>query len=688
MTRITAAIALSALSTCQLPAQRGFIPPVTKSQVEFAQSANSPTQVEWSSDGRRAGYLVRPAVGKPELLIVDAATGQRETARVPDWVTYFHWAPLGTALLLAGDRQLSWLDVPSNRLLDLVTGTEALADAKISPDGRWVAYVRSHNLYVVDNGGRQRAITNGGSDDTLKGDLDFQYAKAFGLTTAYWWAPDSSTIAYLESDWPVAANSADEPRHFVLPGGRLPQMRVFITSVDNSSEGREISLDGTGVYVTRVDWLRDSRHIALERLNREQNEIKLLVAECASGQSHTILTERDQYWVNLPNDLYFFKDGRRLLWSSERSGYRHLYLYGTEGRFIRQITRGDWQIDALSGVDEVHNTVYFTAGLKKPLESQLYRVTLDDADAVPVTKDAGWHTPLLSPRLDRFVDTYSTASTPPRVNLMSIQGDLVANVSNGPAEQGPRPEFLTIRLHDQTPLAAMMIKPSDFDAHRKYPVIVYTHDGPDGRVVQDGWGGWPTVWHQFMAKRGFLILAVDTRGSAGYGHLFEEPIHYRFGAREVADLREVVGYLRGLPFVDPNRLGIWGSGYGGHVVIHTMLEFADGFKEGFADSPITDWKLSSALFSEKYLGLLPQRAKSYDDSNAFDFAWALQGRLLIAANIYGRENGFENVLAIEKELMKKGKSADVLVFPMASHVDDRVPLTALLERMTAFFGEL
>ena len=691
MTRTTVAIALGALCACQLPAQRASIPPVTKGLVAFAQSANPPRHVEWNADGNQAAYLVRSPASKPQLLTVDATSGRCQPISIPDWVTYFQWARSGTALLMAGERQLAWLDLPSKRLTDLVTGAEALADAQISPDGRSVSYVQSHNLYIVDTaGGRPRAITNSGSDNVFKGDLDSRYAKAFGLTTAYWWSPDSSAIAYLESDWPPASNVTSERRHFIFPGGRLPQMRVYVAGVDSPGTAREIPLDPTDVYVTRVDWLPDSRHIALERLNREQTEIKLVIAACATGKSHTILTERDLYWINLPNDLYFFKDGRRFLWSSERSGYRHLYLYATEGNLIRQITHDARQVYALSGVDESNNTVYFTGAVKSPLESHLYRVTLadPDADAVPLTKDAGWHVPLLSPRLDRFVDTYSTAGAPPRVDLMSIQGGLVATISNGPPDQGPRPDFFTIRLHDRTPLAAVMIKPPDFDANRKYPVIVYTHDGPDGRVVQNAWGGWPTVWHQFMAKRGFLILAVDTRGSNGYGHLFEEPIHYRFGAREIADLREVVAYLHKLPFVDPDRLGLWGSGYGGHIVVHAMLEFADGFKEGFADSPITDWTLSSAFFSEKYLGLLPQRAKSYDDSNAFDHAWALRGRLLIAANMHDPETPFDHVLTLENELMKEGKSADVIVFPAAGHVDDPVALTALLERMTAFFGGL
>jgi dipeptidyl-peptidase-4 len=671
--------------------------PATKDLVNLAASLDPPKQLEWSPDGTQAGYLLLPARGKPELLIVDATSGRSDALSIPEWVRYFHWAPSGEALLLANEHQLSWFDLASKTAKPLASETDSVLDAKVSPDGRRVSWVQSHNLHLMSvSEGRARAITIGGSDDVLKGELNAQYAAAFGLTTGYWWAPDSSEIAYLETDLRSVAkhqsvgdtDSSGKEQHYFLPGTPTPQVRILLASVSSGERTREVIAAGPKAYLTRVVWLHDSKSLAIERLNREQNEIELLIAECATGHSHTILTERDLYWINLPNDLYFFKDGRRFLWSSERGGSRHLYLYQTNGNLIKQITHGNWDVYAVSGVDEQRNVVYFTGSLKSPLESHLYRVPVDSGDVSPLTVAAGWHTPMLSPRLDRFLDTYSATTKPPSVDLLNEEGATLAHVGEAQAEQGPMPETLTIRLHDQTPLAAMMIKPPDFNATLKYPVIVYTYDGPDGRVVKNAWGGWPLLWHQFMAKRGYVILMVDARGSGGYGHLFEEPIHYRFGARELADLREVVSYLRELPFVDRNRLGIWGIGYGGHTVVHAMLEFSDGFKEGFADSPITDWMLSSGFFSEKYLGLLPQRAYSYGDSNAFDHAGALKGRLLVAANLYDREVHFEHILALQKELMRKGKSADVLVFPSADHVSDPVLLTALLERMTAFFGEL
>ena len=665
-------------------AQRGFVPPETGKLVKLAASLDPQTQLEWSADGKQVAFLRLPGsgAGTQELLIVDAESGANHMVNAPEWVRYLHWTPSGKALILADEHKVAWFDILSGTERLLVSRPESVFDVKISPNGRWVSWIESHNLHVMNvDDGRSHAITVGGTDIFRKGELDPQYAKAFGLMTGYWWAPDSMRIVYL------AMNTGGQT--YFVPGGALPKIQVLLAELASKEPAREIVAANSKPYVVRVEWLAASKRLVIERLNREQNEIELSIADPVTGQSRGVFTERDQYWINFPNDLYFFSDEKRFLWSSERSGYRHLYLYQADGTLLKQLTHGNWEVHALSGVDESRNALYFTGSFKSPLESHVYRTSLDGADPSPLTVQAqGWHAPTLSPRLDRLLDSHSSVTTPPGVDLLNVDGSLVTHLGAVASEYGTLPEFLAIRLHDGTPLAAMMIKPPDFNAALKYPLIVYTYDGPNGRVVKNAWGGWPLLWHQFMAKKGYVILLVDTRGSAGYGHLFEEPLHFRFGARELADLREVVAYLRRLPYVDPNRLGIWGQGYGGHMVVHAMLEFPDGFKAGFADSPITDWTLSSGYFSEKYLGLLPERVHAYDESNAFDLAWALKGRLLIAANRYDPDVHFDHVLALEKELMKKGKSADVLVFPSADHLKDQGLLTALLERMTSFFSQL
>src|SRR5262249_47044624 len=275
----------------------------------------------------------------------------------------------------------------------------------------------------------------------------------------------------------------------------------------------------------------------------------------SSGQSNATLAEKDQYWINVSDDLRFLKDGKRFLWTSERTGYRHIYLYDLSGKELAQITKGEWEVSAIQAIDEAKNLVYFTATEKSPLERHLYRVSLDGSGLHRVTREDGTHA--INPSLDAtaFVDTYSNSMAPPRQDLLRADGSRIATISQSDATELSqyhlsKPEFLSVKSHDGIALNASMIKPPDFDPAKRYPVIVYTYGGPHAQVVLNSWGGPTFLWHQLMAQKGFIMFALDNRGSAGRGHLFEEPIHFRFGAQELSDQRDGAAYLKSLPFVD------------------------------------------------------------------------------------------------------------------------------------------
>ena len=616
----------------------------------------------------------------------------------------YQWAPNGTALLFQGPTALVWYDLNSQTPRTLVSGSKEIADPKISPDGHSVSFLRDHNLWLVGVAdAKERAFTQGGSEEIRKGELDWVYPEELEITTAYWWAPDSSAIAYLEMDetkvakYPLVSFSSTigeaEEERYPPAGGANPAVHVFVAPVNGAEARRMDTGENTDIYVARVNWLPDSKHVAIQRLNRAQTVLDLLVADAATGQTRTLLTEKDEYWINISNDLRFLKDGKRLLWSSERSGYRHLYLYDLEGKQLAQLTKGEWEVTGADAIDESRNLVYFTATAKSPLERHLFRVGLEGSAVSRITIHDGTHGVNMAPDASVFVDTFSDAMNPPRQELARADGSRLKVINeNKVAELATYHlspvQFLTLKTHDGVLLNGMMIKPPDFDAKRKYPVIVYTYGGPHAQVVLNAWGGRTFLWHEFMAQKGFIIFVLDNRGSAGRGHVFEEPIHFRLGAQELADQRDGVAYLKSQPYVDPDRIGIWGWSYGGHMTLHAMFEAAGDFKAGFAGGPVTDWHFYDTIYTERYLGLLPQREESYRESSPIQHVEGLKGKLLIAHGTGDDNVHFSNTLSVLNALIEAGKYPEVMPFPGRGHgVSDPSARVVLMRRVAQFFQD-
>ncbi len=403
------------------------------------------------------------------------------------------------------------------------------------------------------------------------------------------------------------------------------------------------------------------------------------------------LTEKDPYWINVSDDLFFLKDGKRFLWSSERSGYRHLYLYDLESKELAQLTRGDWEVAAVDGVDETRGLIYFTATEKSPLERHLYRVALDGSGFTRLTKEEGTHAAVLAPNASAFIDTFSNTAAPPRQDLCRADGSRIAAINENKVAEladfhlSPT-EFLSVKSHDGVQLNASIIKPPDFDPQKKYPVLVFTYGGPHAQVVRNAWGGATFLWHQLMAQKGYIIFALDNRGSAGRGHLFEEPIHFRLGAQELSDQRDGVAYLKTLPYVEGNRIGIWGWSYGGHMTLHAMFEASGEFKVGFAGGPVTDWCYYDSIYTERYMGLPQKNKVNYEESSPVKNAAHLKGKLLIAHGTGDDNVHFANTLAVMNDLIDAGKYVEVLAFPGRGHgVSDPPARRVLMQRVTQFF---
>ena len=714
-------------STAQQPATSGKALTVERIYSMPSLNGRLTRGLAWTPDGKRLSYFETKGAGKEaktELWVMDAANGERRLLVAADKLetilpadsskptqatglgrrapAQYQWAPDGAAILFQGPTALAWLDLKSQAGRTLVAGKAAIADPKISPDGKFVSFVRDHNLWLVNLADSQeRVVTSGGTEEIRKGELDWVYPEELEIKTAYWWSPDSSAIAYLEMDerkvsqYPLvdfsSPNGEAELERYPVAGGANPVVRVLVASA-RGGEPRAMDIGAeTDIYIPRVNWLNDSSHIAVQRLNREQNTLDLLIADAATGKTRTALSERDPNWINVSDDLYFFKDGKRFLWSSERSGYRHLYLYDLDGKQLAQLTKGEWEVTSLNAVEESKGVAYFTATEKSPLERQLYRVGVDGSGFTRVTKEEGTHDAVFAPNAATFYDTYSNTAAPPRQDLYRTDGSRVALINENKvvelADYHLSPvEFLTVKSHDGASLNASIIKPPNFDAQKKYPVLVSTYGGPHAQVVRNAWGGSTFLWHELMAQKGYIIFLLDNRGSAGRGHVFETPLHLRLGAQELSDQRDGVQYLKSLPYVDASRIGIWGWSYGGHMTLHAMFEAGDDFKAGFAGGPVTDWRYYDSIYTERYLGLPQKNEKGYRDSSPVKYTAQLKGKLLIAHGTGDDNVHFANTLTVINDLIEAGKYVEVLAFPGRGHgVSDPPARRILMQRVTHFF---
>jgi dipeptidyl-peptidase-4 len=697
--------------------------------------------IEWEPNSQRISYFDSDDSGE-DIVTRDAKTGHRKVlvgssvldAAMPPTVPSaiqstglgrveaprYLWSPRGTALLLIGTNELVLLDLGTMTPKTLVGDRSAsdpqsaeIDDPKFSPDGKWVSFVRGWNLWLADvANGELRQLTTGGSEALRMGDLDWLYPEELDCSTAYWWSPDSSKIAYYEMDerpvkrFPImdmssAAGNIDYTR-YPEAGAANPVVRVGVVSVDGGNTKWMDTGADTDVYLPRVVWLPDSQRVAIERLNRAQNRLDLLFCDVVSGESHSILTDTDPYWINVADDLYFFSDGKRFLWSSERTGFRHYYLYDISGKLIEQLTSGNWHISGSGGfgpgaashaaVDEGHGYIYFMANKDNVLGNQLFRLSLADKSITRITRQPGTHDVEIAPDDSAFADTYSNTMTPPRQDLYRIDGSRSAVINKNEVSELDSyhlsaPEFLTVAADDGTQLNAELIRPRDFNAKNKYPVLIDVYGGPQEQYVRNNWDYSDFLWDEMMAEKGYAIFRLDNRGSWGRGHAFEIPIYHHFGKIELEDQLSGVKYLKSLPWVDPSRIGIWGWSYGGTMTLEALFDAPDVFKAGAAISPVADWRLYDTAYTERYMGRPQDNPSGYYESSPINQAGKLEGKLLIAHGTGDDNVHFANTTELLNRFISLGRYPDDLVIlPGRGHsMTDSAGRIELFREIARFF---
>jgi dipeptidyl-peptidase-4 len=555
--------------------------------------------------------------------------------------------------------------------------------AKLSPDAARVGFVRNGNLFVVEReSGAETQLTFDDGEDISNG-----INKGFG-SDGWRWSPDGQRIAFLRADqrgvgsvplidYLTAYPKVDWTR-YPKAGDSNWKLRVGVIHVET---GRTTWLElggDTDQYFPRMKWTRDPRLLAVERLNRRQNQLDLLFADVETGAARVILTETDPYWVRIDDDLTFFTTRDEFLWTSQRSGYKHAYLYDYGGRLLKQITAGEWEMSAaraphaVLGIDEKDGWLYFLSNKDAIVEQHIYRVRLDGSRLERLTEEPGWHVASLSPDAAHFVTTFSRMNTPPQNSLHRSDGSRLRWVSRGELPGLARftmtePEFLTVRTSDGESLNAMMIKPAAFQASEKYPVILYAYGGVSSQTVVDRWDGDRRLWHQWMTEQGYIIFTIDNRGTGGRGKAFENFMYQNLGTWPLRDHIEAAKYLASLPYVDASRIGIWGWSAGGYLTCLALTEGSDYFSVGVSVAPVTNYRFYSSSWAERYMGPPRGNEAAYDREAVATYAHKLKGHLLLVHGIADDNVQLQNTVEVVKAFQAANKQFDLMLYPGLDH---------------------
>ena len=691
--------------------------PVTIDDVVNAP-VNTRGEIVWAPDGER--FVVAE---RGEVLLYEIRSGkerpvialdklQNAAIAVPpepvfDWTNRrvgehaVQWFADGKRLLVAASGDLFVVDVNKGRFEALTQTAEVEHDPKLSPDNRYISFRRGNDLYSLEVSSKiVTRLTTTGSDTLLNGRADWVYPEELDLDTAHWWSPDSRFIAYLQFDvshepvYPHASllNSRAilEPERYPNAGDPNADVRLgIVPAAGGETQWMDLG-DPRNTLLARVAWAPDSRAVVAMKLNRIQNKLDLLMADAASGTSHVLLHEEDPQWINIKAAPQFLPGGNQFLWTSERSGFRHIYLYDLAGKLEKQLTSGDWQVEDVAGVDAAHRRILFTSTEDNPTERQVYAIGLDGSGKARLSRTAGTHAISLSPNGEYYMDDFSSLSAPPSRTLFRTDGTQVRDFRAADKTAADfnilLPEIVQMKTADGTLLYGRIIKPAGFTASKKYPAVVVVYGGPGAQSVRNSWTG--LTWEQSLAHKGFVVWQLDNRGSLGRGHKFESVIYHNLGEQETKDQQEGIRYLIAQGYVDPQRIGMYGWSYGGYMTLFTVTHAPGLIKAAVAGAPVTNWRNYDSIYTERYMGLPEDDADGYRKSAPQSSAGAMEGtNLLIVHNIEDDNVHFQNSIQMAEALERAGKKFFMVVYPLKTHGVTGPVHKQLLEQETAFFED-
>lgn len=577
-------------------------------------------------------------------------------------------------------------DVATKTVTPLSAGGKQLF-ATFSPDGRRVAFVRDNNLFYVDLSNKQekQLTTTSARNKIINGGTDWVYEEEFSFAKAFFWSPDGAKIAFYTFDESQVKEYEMQlwgelyPRDYTFKypkaGEANSVVSVSVVDVGTGTVTRVDTGPEVDQYIPRVGWTATKDVLWVQRMNRLQNTLEILHAAAGTGKAEVVLRLTDKAYLEITNDLKYLTNKKQFILSSDQDGYNHLYLYDFSGKQPQQLTKGNWDVTDLVGIDEQQGRVYYVAAEVSPMEKHLYRVNLRGGDKQRLTTAKGTHRISMNPDFTYYLDYHSAANTPPTVSLHAApSGKLIKTLEENTALRAKLKQydlaplqFISFNTSENVQLNAWMIKPSNFDAAKKYPVLMFVYGGPGSQQVLDSWSGGNYFWFQMLAQQGYLVACVDNRGTGGRGAAFRKITYANLGHYETIDQIEGAKYFGSLPYVDKSRIGIWGWSFGGYMTSLALTKGADYFKTGIAVAPVTNWRFYDNIYTERYLKRPQENPAGYDENSPVTHAAKLKGNYLLIHGTGDDNVHFQNAVAMEEALIKANKQFQTFYYPNRNH---------------------
>ena len=677
--------------------------------------SQGPRSVNWINNGQAFSYLD----GQTTIKLFTPQTGQETVVFDGSQVTVpgktstftfgsFQWSKDSKNILFQSNfrpvyRRSGVSDYYSYSVADksLKLVAKDAQTAELAPDGSKIGYERGGNLFVFNFATQKETqLTNDAKYAFYNGRFGWVYEEEFGLAQAWEWSPDSKFIAFWQSDerqvpiYKLTDYKGFDEKYDSLPYPRVgdanPTVRIGVIEISNS-KNQWMGVPLEDGYIPRIYWTNQEGQLALMHLNRKQNRLRLFMANGRTGEARQVMEETAKTWVDVfdffagINHLMYFPAGvNEFYWLSDRDGFAHLYRYDYSGKLLNAVTSGPWEVTYVHHVDAKNRKVYFTSTEVSPLERQLFVADIDGKNKRRLTNTPGRHNVNVAPRVDApgtaddrgnglfYIDRYSNTTTPTQVELWDTIGTKIkvleanSRVSDFVGKNAiAGKELASFTTSDGQKIDISIVKPVDFDQNKKYPVMLDIYGGPGAQSVYNDFS--TSGWHQYLAQQGYVIVSVNNRGSGGYGRDFEKVVYEQLGKYESLDFAETAKYLAKQPWVDANRMAIRGHSYGGYMSSYTMLTYPGVFKVALVGAPVTDWRLYDSIYTERYMGLLPENEAKYNASAVTTYAKNLAGKMFIAHSTMDENVHVRNTFQLMNALEDAGKDADLRIYPPGAH---------------------
>ena len=581
-------------------------------------------------------------------------------------------------------------DTKTQKLQRLSDGKQRLAD--FSPDGTKVAFVRDNNIFVKDlETNTEKQITfDGKINHIINGTCDWVYEEEFGFTKAFFWSPDSRKIAFYRFDesrvkeYTLTFYGKLYPKLYTYKYPKAGEdnslVDIYVYNLENNTSAHMDAGQVTDQYLPRVKWTQDPGLLSVQRLNRLQNHLDILLCDANTGNSRVMYSEDNKWYIDITDNLFFLPDNEQYIITSEINGYNHIYLYNIRSGLVRQLTSGNWDVTEVYGYDENKKRVYYQSAQSSPMNREVAYVNLKGKGKI-ISGKAGTNSASFVKNFKYFINTWSDANTPPVITLNQADGKQIRMLEDNHAlveklkgyRISPK-EFFTISspaftLPDSSTVSlnAWKIMPYDFNPSKKYPVLLTIYGGPGAQTVLNSWGYFNYMWYQMLAEQGIMVISVDNRGTGARSELFKKMTYLELGKYETLDYIETAKYLDRLPYVDSSKLAIFGWSYGGFMASNVITQGADYYSTAIAVAPVTNWRYYDNIYTERFMRKPQDNAQGYDDNSPINHVDKLKGHYLLIHGSADDNVHFQNSMDMITALVKANKQFDLFVYPNKNH---------------------